>query len=698
MAYDAFISYSHKGDGRIASLLQRSLKNIAKPWYRLRSLNVFRDETNLSASADLTGAIRSALSGSSYFIYLASPESATSEWVGKEIDAWRQRDLPENLLIAVTSGEIEWDSDKQSFNWQKTNALHPNLRGIFSSEPLWVDLRWARKEGNLSLRDPRFRNAAGMLAASISGKSLEELIGEDVRQHQRTKIVAWTGISILALLFFLSILFAIVATKANLGLQSKIEMTETVFPFFEMPINDGNNKEIEKENDSMKSFFRRVSGLFQNLRVPVGVETWVKWGPEMIPVAEDFNQYQKESGSSYGNSEFRPDFDQDGLRMDIPGLNAMAKALVRSLNDRRFSGIIETVGSGDENLSGDKLLDKVDDMAMSMAMHFVKIILPERLWSQVDEKIRGDEQLREFDTHHYLKIWRHTLHSKIIGSELILVSLQDVGYMGSRGVAELILGFLRIEDNYELILAINGDSGDIAIYDAGEGNVPQIFLVSVTQSGINDQYRYIYRYIFDKTNLRYIRYMVGRVRSRLVQVDQQVPNRFELMHEVSIGIESGKRLDEVDDVAKSESETFFYDHEGSVVFDAIDEYNVGIDKIRENDLDGAMAHFNKAIEKDSDYINAYNNRCVVYLKKGEVSKALDDINKAISLSSASPNPDFYFNRGIIYGYYQKEYKKAFDDFSFAKKLGLDNDSLGSYWADMYWSLSDDDRASLFDNK
>jgi len=49
MAYDAFISYSQQADRRIAEALQNALHRIAKPWYRLRALRVFRDASSLAA-------------------------------------------------------------------------------------------------------------------------------------------------------------------------------------------------------------------------------------------------------------------------------------------------------------------------------------------------------------------------------------------------------------------------------------------------------------------------------------------------------------------------------------------------------------------------------------------------------------------------------------------------------------------------
>ena len=88
MPYDAFISYSHAADGKLAPALQSALHRFAKPWYRLRAVRVFRDKTSLSVSPALWSAIEAALSESKYFILLASPEAAASHWVQQEVEYW----------------------------------------------------------------------------------------------------------------------------------------------------------------------------------------------------------------------------------------------------------------------------------------------------------------------------------------------------------------------------------------------------------------------------------------------------------------------------------------------------------------------------------------------------------------------------------------------------------------------------------
>src|SRR4030095_2180359 len=86
--YKAFISYSHAAQGTLAPLLQSALQKFAKPFYRLRAIRVFRDETSLALTPRLWPTIQKALGASEYFILMASPAAAASEWVQAEVGEW----------------------------------------------------------------------------------------------------------------------------------------------------------------------------------------------------------------------------------------------------------------------------------------------------------------------------------------------------------------------------------------------------------------------------------------------------------------------------------------------------------------------------------------------------------------------------------------------------------------------------------
>src|SRR5438132_7146331 len=96
----------------------------------------------------------------------------------------------------------------------------------------------------------------------------------------------------------------------------------------------------------------------------------------------------------------------------------------------------------------------------------------------------------------------------------------------------------------------------------------------------------------------------------------------------------------------------------------------GNQKMRDGDLDGAIADFNQVIEIDKIFpenvqSGSYVNRGLAYQKKGDLDAALADFNKAIKLQSN--NYYAYQNRA---GLYEKrnEIDAALADYSKAIKL------------------------------
>src|SRR5690242_3127172 len=137
-SYDAFISYAH-ADVVFGQVLQRGLQHLAKPWNRRRAMEVFRDETSLAASPGLWPAIQAALDASRWFVLLASPEAARSEWVGKEITYWVTSKGTDHLLVVVTDGIWQWDKRSGDLSPASTAGSRA-LRGVLPAEPLYVDM------------------------------------------------------------------------------------------------------------------------------------------------------------------------------------------------------------------------------------------------------------------------------------------------------------------------------------------------------------------------------------------------------------------------------------------------------------------------------------------------------------------------------------------------------------------------------
>ncbi len=213
--YDAFISYSHRLDAAIAARLQAELQRFAKPWYQVRALRVFRDQTSLAASPQLWATIQQAMGNSRWLILIASPESAQSPWVAKEICWWREHRPANHILIAVTDGQLVWDASAGDLDWAASTALSKEALGhAFAQEPRWVDVRWAREqETSLRSADPRFQDAVADLAAAIRQQPKDSLIGEHIRQRRRTIRSLMAGLAALVVLLAFAVAAAVVAVR-----------------------------------------------------------------------------------------------------------------------------------------------------------------------------------------------------------------------------------------------------------------------------------------------------------------------------------------------------------------------------------------------------------------------------------------------------------------------------------------------------
>lgn len=229
MRYNAFLSYSHATDGKLAPALQIALHRLAKPLFKLRALSVFRDKTNLSANSALWPSIENALSESEYFLFLASPEAAKSSWVQKEVGWWLKHRSAEKLFVLVTDGEIVWDEAEGDFDWKQTTALPEILRRQFVAEPHWVDLRWVRDAENLSLLHSRFHANVLDVAAPLHGKPKDELDGEDVREARNVKrLTRWTVGTLSALTIGLGLTTFFAVKQKHIAISRELTTTATI--------------------------------------------------------------------------------------------------------------------------------------------------------------------------------------------------------------------------------------------------------------------------------------------------------------------------------------------------------------------------------------------------------------------------------------------------------------------------------------
>nr|WP_294850809.1 toll/interleukin-1 receptor domain-containing protein [uncultured Sphingomonas sp.] len=177
--YQAFISYSHC-DKDVAAWLHRALETYDIPAKLVgtrtdagivpkRLTPIFKDREELPATDNLGAAVDAALQVSNALIVLCSPDAATSTWVNREIERFRELHGGGRIFAALAQGE-------------PCESFPPALSTGQSDEPIAADLR---PEG-----DGR-KLAKLKLVAGLSGLDLDQLVGRDAqRKQQRLAVVA----------------------------------------------------------------------------------------------------------------------------------------------------------------------------------------------------------------------------------------------------------------------------------------------------------------------------------------------------------------------------------------------------------------------------------------------------------------------------------------------------------------------------
>lgn len=136
--YDFFISYRHaEPDADIAAYIQRLLENYSIPKElqeksgKSKIKRVFRDESELSASSDLSQDIRNQLAESEFLIVICSPNTRHSRWVTQEIQTFMEVRTARNILPVLIAGEPE---DSFPDILMETEPMAANFRGSTKKE------------------------------------------------------------------------------------------------------------------------------------------------------------------------------------------------------------------------------------------------------------------------------------------------------------------------------------------------------------------------------------------------------------------------------------------------------------------------------------------------------------------------------------------------------------------------------------
>ena len=181
--FSAFVSYSSEDAAftrRLHRLLEtyrlprklRKLKSDDPPPERLKPL--FRDVDELTAFYDLTAAVRDALAQSDFLIVVCSPNAVQSEWVGREIEYFRELRGDGHILAVLIDGT-------------PATAFHPALLPVAEGrtlEPLAADFRPESGSRRLAMLK---------LVAALAGVELDQLVHRDAQRQQRRTLAVAAG-------------------------------------------------------------------------------------------------------------------------------------------------------------------------------------------------------------------------------------------------------------------------------------------------------------------------------------------------------------------------------------------------------------------------------------------------------------------------------------------------------------------------
>jgi hypothetical protein len=176
--YDAFLSYS-SADAAVAGRVQRWLEGYKLPGGR--RLCVYRDETDI-AGGELPAQLRQALADSACLVVCCSPAAARSEWVNREVEAFREVAPGRPILPVLVAAEPPG-----------------NLPATLGPETLrWADLRAGWKAGR-----PRKLTRVELVrvVAGVAGVEFRDLLPLDQRRRRRALL---TTASVIGGALFLS--------------------------------------------------------------------------------------------------------------------------------------------------------------------------------------------------------------------------------------------------------------------------------------------------------------------------------------------------------------------------------------------------------------------------------------------------------------------------------------------------------------
>lgn len=264
--YYAFISYSHS-DEKWARWIQNRIERFSIPiGLRKNHSNIpkrfypcFRDKTDIGINI-LSDELKCKLDKSIYLIVVCSPLSATSSWVGKEINYFIKTGKRNNIIPFIVAGSPYSNDDDECYHKVLKDAFPQNRQDSSGNELLGASI-YANGKTNSRIK----RMAFVRIVAKLCNVSFDELWNRNNRRKKHTI----STIFIIGL-FFISALGSII--HSIMPEKIRVKLNEVSFHNVNLPeLRNASvtiyykNKEI---TDSSKTILKKLSDIEYLTNIP----------------------------------------------------------------------------------------------------------------------------------------------------------------------------------------------------------------------------------------------------------------------------------------------------------------------------------------------------------------------------------------------------------------------------------------------
>lgn len=328
--YSAFISYKRE-DEKWAVWLQNSLERYSIPASIRKEVPrlpkhikpVFRDKTDLGAGG-LTTSLHQELERSHFLIVICSPHSASSDWVGEEINYFKDDLGRENLVIPFIVDGVPHCEDKAK------ECFHPIFKE-FKDEPLGININEIGKQ-----------QALIKVLSKILDLKFDSLWGRHKRHIRKKRINFSLAFLLLCCIELLYWNYKKPMYKYYADYVDKWGIPEGVF-------------EIDKSVLKHRSRAYR----FDYRRIPIGEENAFSWRLAKVEYINSAGQpqdhYYVETDNNNRSAILKLEYNSSGTLKHIDLCNKTGKIQVRwkiSSHDGERATLIDFLGTSDYDASG----------------------------------------------------------------------------------------------------------------------------------------------------------------------------------------------------------------------------------------------------------------------------------------------------------------------------------------------------------